>query len=260
MKFNIINNRRIGTFLLTTILLGSIPTFNMESFAEADDPCNAIDDNTNNIIDEGQVGVDDDTDITIDEDFEACLPFLISIFKFNDLNGNQVQDGEEPLLSGWEFTVTDGSDNPVCQGVTVDGPLVCEPVDPQVNPPPYTITETLQPGWVNTTLNPLVVNDFTFPVAFGNMQLPEEILKCYRTSGTINPPAVTLTDQFGTELFELGGMNLLCVEGLMHSDTPPFNPLHWKFYTLNSLGTINPPPVTLIDQFGEETVDPQVNG
>jgi hypothetical protein len=72
----------------------------------------------------------------------------ICIFKFHDLDGDGVQDPNEPGLSGWQFTV-----NPPPLGlgtnVVTTGPngSICFPVSAPVT---YTITEVPQAGWQTT--------------------------------------------------------------------------------------------------------------
>jgi len=84
---------------------------------------------------------------------------------------------------------------------------------------------------------------------------PEEILKCYpiNSTSTINPPPVNLTDQFGSEIVDPVKGFRLCELGLKHSSVGPPISLQWKLYFAN--GTINPPPVLVADQFGNQTVD-----
>ena len=80
----------------------------------------------------------------------------LCIVKFEDLNGNGAQDPGEPGLSGWSFMI-----NPPPLGLgtnvvtTGPGGTICVPVSA---PGTYTITETLQSGWTNTTPTNQVVS------------------------------------------------------------------------------------------------------
>ena len=73
----------------------------------------------------------------------------ICITKFEDLDGDGVQDPGEPLLSGWTFNVTDQTNHLV--GTIMTTPpgtaLACLTV---AAPGTYTVTEQVQAGWVPT--------------------------------------------------------------------------------------------------------------
>lgn len=74
------------------------------------------------------------------------LVATICVTKFNDLNGNGVQDPGEPGLSGWTINIgnqlfgTTNSTGQVCATVAAPGT--------------YTISEMLQPGWTQTSPPP----------------------------------------------------------------------------------------------------------
>jgi hypothetical protein len=95
----------------------------------------------------------------------------LEIFKFNDLNGNGVEDqpGETPLAN-WHYTIT-GPGGYSSSGDTDGSGLI---VKTGLVPGDYTITETVQPGWIVTTANP---QTGTVPAGggkrlnFGNRQL-----------------------------------------------------------------------------------------
>ena len=95
----------------------------------------------------------------------------LCIVKFNDLNGNGVQDPGEPTLANWTFTVTapDGSTHQVT--TNADG-RICRDVPPGI----YTIAEVAQAGWTQTAPVPVgtqtvtVTPGQTTTVAFGNHQ------------------------------------------------------------------------------------------
>ena len=97
----------------------------------------------------------------------------ISGQKFNDLNGNGIQDAGEPGLAGWTIqldkdangtidatTVTGGSGNYTYTGLTAGT---------------YRIREVGQVGWIQTTVNPadivIVSGSVVTGVNFGNFQL-----------------------------------------------------------------------------------------
>jgi len=87
-------------------------------------------------------------------------------FKFNDLNGNGLRDGDEPGLGGFNFRLNTGvvvTSNP-------DGSFVF----PNLPPGEYTIVEESKEGWLSTTPNPItvVVGSSNVSVSFGNRQAP----------------------------------------------------------------------------------------
>lgn len=73
----------------------------------------------------------------------------------------------------------------MCAGTTVSdnagtpedeaGTLQCPPIDTASNPPPYTVAETLQAGWISTTPNPQVFSPLqpTVKLEFGNVRSGE---------------------------------------------------------------------------------------
>ncbi len=79
----------------------------------------------------------------------------ICIFKFEDLNGNGRRDPNEPLLGGWQFTVSPAPLPPATSPVTtMPGGGICFGVSA---PRTYTITEIVPSGWIPTTQNPQTV-------------------------------------------------------------------------------------------------------
>jgi uncharacterized repeat protein (TIGR01451 family) len=94
----------------------------------------------------------------------------ICITKFEDLDGDGVQDPNEPLLPNWVFNVTDPSNNPVGTITTTPPgtPPACLTV---AAPATLTVTEQVQSGWMPTTPNPQTVTvqpGQTVNVTFGN--------------------------------------------------------------------------------------------
>lgn len=81
---------------------------------------------------------------------------------------------------------------------------------------------------------------------------PEKALKCY----PISYPRVSVQDQFGTERVTPGPTQWLCEAALKHHDVKLTGTPQWKLYIIK--GTINPPAVSLRDQFGTEIVNPAV--
>lgn len=75
----------------------------------------------------------------------------ISGQKFNDLNGNGVQDTDEPGLQGWTINLEDTLDN-VISSTTTNASGAFEFSDR--GPGTYRVREVNQTGWVQTTANP----------------------------------------------------------------------------------------------------------
>lgn len=71
----------------------------------------------------------------------------LQIFKFNDINGNKVQDEGEPSISGWKFRVV-GPDDKEFE-LTTDATGYARRDD--LNPGLYTVTEILEKDWSATT-------------------------------------------------------------------------------------------------------------
>lgn len=118
----------------------------------------------------------------------------LCVVKFNDLNGNGSKQNGEPFLPGWTFTLT-GSSGAV-SGATGGQGSICK----NVPTGSYTVTETMQSGWVSTTpggatpsLQAVVNTDQTTTLTFGNRQPPvltvekfNESVRCNNT-GYTNP-------------------------------------------------------------------------
>lgn len=89
----------------------------------------------------------------------------LCITKFNDLNEDGIQQPGDPLLPGWQFTVTSATySRTVTTGV---GGTICIPITCGT----YTVTEIMQPGWHNTTpLSRLITVEAcaTTTATFGN--------------------------------------------------------------------------------------------
>ncbi len=100
----------------------------------------------------------------------------ICVVKFNDLNGDGVKQAGEPLLGGWQFSVV--RPNGTQSGYTAAG--TGQWCTPQNYPPgSYSVTETLQPGWISTAPGgtppqtlAAVIGGQTTTVTFGNRLAP----------------------------------------------------------------------------------------
>jgi uncharacterized protein (DUF2141 family) len=102
-------------------------------------------------------------------------PGEICVVKFEDLDGDGVRDTNEPLLAGWQFTVTDASNTPVGTITTGQTQPTCLK---SVAPGTCTVTETVQSGWTVTTPNPQTVTvapATSSVVEFGNKRVTYQI-------------------------------------------------------------------------------------
>lgn len=84
-------------------------------------------------------------------------------------------------------------------------------------------------------------------------QAPEYVWVCYPIVTFFNPPIVRLQDQFGNETVDLNPGRLVCGIAFKNADEPPPS-IFWINQFLY-IGTIDPPLVTLTDQFGSEKVN-----
>ena len=102
-----------------------------------------------------------------------CGRTQICVTKFKDQNGNGTHDPNEPSLAGWPIVVTDVSGNPVPGSPFITGAngTICFLVPA---PATYTISEVLQPGWIQTfppspgTHTVSVSPDQSVNLSFGN--------------------------------------------------------------------------------------------
>ena len=114
------------------------------------------------------------------EDFVPYTDGEIIVHKFHDLDEDGVYDDGEPMLEGWEFTLSESSIIGFNVSAVVDSGLTDAAGELLFDELPlgdYTVTETLQDGWFNTT--PLsqdvtVVEEETAHLWFGNAQVPED--------------------------------------------------------------------------------------
>lgn len=71
---------------------------------------------------------------------------VLSILKFNDLDGDKAKDENEEFLSGWEFTLS-GNGKTLKATTDQDGRIYF----PNLSKGEYKLKETLKPEWVSTT-------------------------------------------------------------------------------------------------------------
>jgi len=102
---------------------------------------------------------------------QGGLTGSLCIAEFDDLNGNGVRESSEPLLSGWVITVVGANGSPITTTTSANkNCLLNLPVGS------YTVTETPQPGWTQTTPTPVgprivtVTAGQATTVIFGNHQ------------------------------------------------------------------------------------------
>lgn len=98
-------------------------------------------------------------------------PGSIQIRKYNDVNRSGQNDQNEPLLSGWSFTVTRGGSTVGTYTTGADGTVTVT----SLAPGGYTVTEQMQAGWVSTSpggaqpsLEVTVASQQTSLAVFGN--------------------------------------------------------------------------------------------
>ncbi|HEX6749634.1 MAG TPA: hypothetical protein VF092_20245 [Longimicrobium sp.] len=133
----------------------------------------------------------------VKEDEPQPLPTWLRVRKFYDANANGIDDDGQPII-GWRMRIADGFDE-----------IHYTPVDMQVAPDDYTVTESapVETNWLATTANPVAVtlaagDDRT--VTFGNL--------CVGAGGGLtlgfwsNKNGQALMD--GTDLAMLSALNL----------------------------------------------------
>ena len=87
----------------------------------------------------------------IDNNFLNYRPASKSGYKYEDVDGSGTLDGGDLALENWEITLTgtDGGGNAVNQVTSTNANGYYEFTN--LVPGSYTVTETLQAGWVNST-------------------------------------------------------------------------------------------------------------
>ncbi len=153
--------------------------------------------------------------------------------KFYDATTNGLWDNDpsEPALCGWEVTVYDNEGNPIDTLYTGVEPVCSKWLDPGT----YTVTETIPPGWVNTTLESLSVeidsgmvegNDKEYDVEFGNV--------CLGPGGS-----KTLgywSNRNGQARFDSGDLASLVALNLRNADGTDFDPSSYRVFRSWLLG------------------------
>ena len=101
----------------------------------------------------------------------------IIVRKFEDKNGNGNKDSGEGWLNGWKFTLSDSGGNPIGSGSTsVSGSSAGSLIFGNLVSGTYTVTETLQNGYLSTTglsQSESLSYGQTKEVKFGNAKLAE---------------------------------------------------------------------------------------
>jgi Ca2+-binding RTX toxin-like protein len=120
------------------------------------------------------------------QNFGIFQNITVSGQKFNDINGNGVQDAAEPGLAGWQISLVQkpgfiGTAAPALPPATTDSSG--NYTIPNVGPGTYTLQEVPQTGWqqtfpvppATTTITPVsgvnITNTAALPTNFGNFQL-----------------------------------------------------------------------------------------
>lgn len=92
----------------------------------------------------------------------------ITVYKFEDLNQNRVQDSNESLLSGWHFRITgNGIDQTIITGTGGSATIGNLPNGV------YTVEEVLQTGWICTTgatRQTEIIRESDETIIFGNLR------------------------------------------------------------------------------------------
>ena len=94
----------------------------------------------------------------------------LCIYKFNDLNGNGVQDTGEQMVPQWSFTLTDSSGTSIASLETLSHGGICNTFSGGTT---FTVVETPQTGWMATTpttQSVTVTAGQATNVTFGNQQ------------------------------------------------------------------------------------------
>ncbi|MFO7631888.1 MAG: SdrD B-like domain-containing protein, partial [Caldilinea sp.] len=112
---------------------------------------------------------------TVTNTAKEPLPGAISACKFNDLNGNGVQDEDEPSISDWQMDIYEGvpaeDDEPIVSALTEgEGGFV---TFENLLPGEYTVCEGEVDGWLPTTglcQTIIVGSEQVTSVTFGNVR------------------------------------------------------------------------------------------
>ncbi len=107
--------------------------------------------------------------VQAETDSGSCI--TIKVYKFEDKNGNGVKDVNENYLSGWQFTLTKPNNTTEMKSTGSQGYATFTISSCAYGT--YTLTETLQNGWYNTTgslsqQKEISANDKNWTAHFGN--------------------------------------------------------------------------------------------
>lgn len=141
---------------------------------------------------------------------DAKFKARICVTKFEDTNGNGVRDGNEWTLASWQMTVRNGAGAVVASGTTNNQGEYCTPGT--LIPGPYTVSETLNGGWISTTpggvTRSLVLQmGQTWSWAFGNQRIPSTWV-CVKKFNDLNGDGVRQSNEPGLHwTFGISGPN-----------------------------------------------------
>jgi len=199
---------------------------------------------------------------TICEKLEILLYGSITAHKFNDVNGDGEQDVGEDDLEGWTMTLYEGSD---CSGDAVgsgttnsNGNVVFTGVEAGT----YSVKETLEGGWTNSTAlcqHVTIAAGESATLNFGNAEIPLDHFKCYWVEGGQSlEEYVTLADQFDTFKATVKDAEFFCnpVEKVHGNVTTPIlHPdHHLTFYTIDCEEELQTWQVQVDNQFGTQNL------
>jgi len=153
----------------------------------------------------------------------------LCVQKFNDLDGDGKQGTSEPALNGWVFTIRDSNGNLL--GTITTGDLAASCLDLPAGS--YSVTETLQAGWLPTTPGGVtqtvtVAGAQTINVIFGNRPFKPTpstlVYECFElTQSRLDPRAVArlVTKNFGNDTVVVRKSVRMCEPALKTTTKPP---------------------------------------
>jgi len=165
------------------------------------------------------------------------------------------KDFQKLLVGAFAFVMVSSMIFPAYAGAPSELVIKCYPiVDGQIDPPPVFLadqfgSEEVDPGLPVFTCEIAVKNGISPPF------VPQSGI-IYPISGSIDPPQVMLTDQFGTEVVDPSPAVWVLVPAVEFDSPEEGSPIgvsisdHLTFYPIS--GTIDPPLVNLVDKFGDD--------
>jgi hypothetical protein len=176
----------------------------------------------------------------------------IDILKWLDTSNDGIRDAGEPLMEGWEFTITGPETHSGTTGAS--GHLVFS--DLAVGT--YTVTETVRDGWTCTTTNPLtnvdVVDGQTTNVEFGDYISPGIAIDRSPASPFYVVNDGTMSERFGWEIrywstADYYTFDILAPDGI----TVVYGPIYFGAAD-DPHSTFTPPPgpAPIIDSYAAE--------